>query len=257
MTGFLARLVGRAAGGETGLEPRPRHRFADPPGFAGDLSSAADPLATGLDIEDVGEAGERDAAGRAAIAASPFETSFDIGDGRLSPDGAEAAGAPAPIAPHFARRPTATRSTATAPTVSLDPEPAAGTGRTRYDASDGVGRLMPLAPTAASGGSLRTEDAGFPTASGRDADGGVAEARLRFNPDAAARQRHFGAGALRSFAARGMPAPEEAPTIVVRIGRIDVRAVHAPAAAPPSTPKSRLQRPSLDAYLRGRERRGG
>jgi hypothetical protein len=56
-----------------------------------------------------------------------------------------------------------------------------------------------------------------------------------------------------------MPAAEEAPTVVVRIGRIDVRAVHAPAAAAPAvaTPKSRLQRPSLDAYLRGRERRRG
>jgi hypothetical protein len=50
------------------------------------------------------------------------------------------------------------------------------------------------------------------------------------------------------------PPPDEPPTVVVHIGRIDVRAVHAPTATPPAPQKSRLQRPTLEAYLHSRER---
>jgi hypothetical protein len=43
--------------------------------------------------------------------------------------------------------------------------------------------------------------------------------------------------------------------VVVHIGRIDVRAAPSPAAPAPAPPKSGLRKPSLDAYLIGRERR--
>lgn len=46
-------------------------------------------------------------------------------------------------------------------------------------------------------------------------------------------------------------APEPAPTIHVSIGRIEVRAVHAPATTPDPAPAPRHRVLSLDEYLRG------
>ncbi|WP_165976801.1 hypothetical protein [Paraburkholderia silviterrae] len=60
-------------------------------------------------------------------------------------------------------------------------------------------------------------------------------------------------------AARRDARPSEPPTVTVRIGHIDVRAVAAPATAPAPGTSARERaagprRPSLDAYLRTRDR---
>jgi hypothetical protein len=269
LTGFLDRLVAQAAGAVAGLEPRPRYRFADRPAFASDPIGGTDPLQAGFVFEHA-EAADRAEAQPVDVASLPF--------GSRLPDEAEAvpaAGVRLPLGPQFGQPSAASRRAATGPDPSSPRElasfeEAAGqSGRMPHDGSDDDGLLMPVVKAEASGGGLRAEDAGAPSASGEYGDSDFDEGRVasrrgrnasgRFSADTAIRERRFAAGTVPpSFVARGMAAAEELPDVVVRIGRIDVRAAHATTASstPRVTPKSRLQTPSLDAYLHGRDRRG-
>jgi hypothetical protein len=278
VTGFLDRLLAQTAGAAAGLEPRPRYRFADRPAFASDPPAsdppgATDPLQAGFVFEHA-EAADRGVAQLVDVALLPFETSHETGGGSRLPDEAEAvpaAGAPLPLGPQFGQRSAASRRAATDPGPSSprelpsDAEIAGRSGRAPRDGSDDDGLLMPVGEAASSGGWPCAEDAGAPSPSGEYGDSGLDEGRVvtrrgrdasgRFSSDTAMRERRFAAGTVPPiFVARGMAAAEEVPTVVVRIGRIDVRAMH--ASTPAVTPKSRLQTPSLDAYLRGRDRRG-
>jgi hypothetical protein len=282
VTGFLDRLVAQAAGTAAGLEPRPRYRFADRPAFASappasDPSAsnplgANGPLQAGFVFEHF-EAADRGEAQPVDVASLPFETRLETDGGSRLPDEAEAvptAGVSLPLGPQFGQRSAASRPGLSRPReLPSDEEIAGRSRRTPHDVSDDDGLLMPVAKAEASGGWLRAEDAGAPRASGEYGDSGFDEGRVatgrgrnasgRFRADTAMRERRFAAGTMPPiFVARGMAAAAEVPAVVVRIGRIDVRAVHAtnPSSTPAVTPKSRLQTPSLDAYLRGRDRRG-
>jgi hypothetical protein len=267
--GFLDRLVAQAAGTAAGLEPRPRYRFADRPAFASDRLDRTDPLQAGFVFEHA-EAADRGVAQPVDVASLPF--------GLRLPDKAEAvpaAGVRFPLGPQFGQPSAASRRAATDPNPSsprelpLDEEIAERSGRAPHDVSADDGLLMPVGKAASSGGWLRPEAADAPSASGEYGDSGFDEGRVttrrgrnasgRFSADTATRERRFAAGTVPPiFVARGMAAAEELPEVIVRIGRIDVRAAHAttPSSTPRVTPKSRLQTPSLDAYLRGRDRRG-
>jgi hypothetical protein len=241
VTGFLARLVARAGGVEASLEPRLRHRFADRPTFAAQPDALPDPVIAESIVEDPAIADHRVAP---TVAAEPLPAE----------DGIE--------------RDVRARllQVETLPAVQSNP------------ASEGDPLLMPLIETAASAG--RQPGGGSPAAINGDyGDDGPAAASGDYRDDigedgpverpqhhdaigrrgVTRRERRWAAGpAMPRLAARGIAAAEDAPTVVVRIGRIDVRAVAAAASpAPAAAPKSRLQPPSLDAYLQRRERRSG
>jgi hypothetical protein len=152
VTGFLARLVARAAGAEAGLEPRPRNRFAERPAFAADLAGVTDRLRTGFVVEET-EAADRGVA-----------QPVDVAD---AAEAVPAVDVPSPVAPPFGWRSTGTWPTAIAPgpTSPRDlppvPETVGQSGQTPHDVSHGDGQLMPLETTAASGVWLRAVDAGW------------------------------------------------------------------------------------------------
>jgi hypothetical protein len=238
VTGFLARLVARAGGAEASLEPRSRHRFADRSTFAAQPDAVPDPGIAEPIVEDPAIA-DRLVAPTVAAAPLPPENSIERGV--------------------RARLPQA------------ETMPAAQSGR----ASEGDPLLMPVIVTAApagrqpGGASLAAVSGDYgPAAASGDYGDDIGDDGPTGRPQdhdaigrrsATRRQRRWAAmPAMPRLAARGTAAAEDAPTVVVRIGRIDVRAAAAAASpAPASAPKSRLQPPSLDAYLQRRERRSG
>jgi hypothetical protein len=240
VTGFLTRLMARAGGAEASLEPRPRHRFADRPSFATQPDAVPDPVISEPIVEDPAIADRRVAPTAGAVPLPPAE-SIERGGHARSPQ---------------------------AETLL-----AAQSGR----ASEGDPLLMPLAVAAApagrqpGGGSLAAVsgdygDDGPATANGDYGDiGDDGPAGRPQDHDSIGRRgvtrrerRWVAMPAMPGLAARGIAAAEDSPTVVVHIGRIDVRAAAAAAApAPAAAPKSRLQPPSLDAYLQRRERRSG
>jgi hypothetical protein len=134
---------------------------------------------------------------------------------------------------------------------------------------DESGRLMPLRNPSQQGPRPRSApdpvSEGDPGARARDSldspwrsgeqrtsgkQGRSGEAPL-VRPDAFVRPFH---GTVRS-ARRPQEIDASPSTVVVHIGRIDVRAAPSPAVPAPAPPKSGLRKPSLDAYLIGRERR--
>jgi hypothetical protein len=269
VTGFFDRLVAQAAGAPAGLEPRPRYRFAERPAFGSDPLGRTDPLQAGFVFEYT-EAADRAEAQPVDVASLPFGSRLPV-----EAEAVPAAGVRLPPGPQFGQPSAASRRAAAGPDPSNPrklasfEETAGQSGRMPHDGSDDDGLLMPVGKAVLSGGWLRAEAAGAPSASGEYGDSDFDDGRVttrrgrnasgRFSADTAVRERRFAAGTVPpSFVARGMAAAEEPPEVVVRIGRIDVRAVHAstPASTPRVTPKSRLQTPSLDAYLRGRDRRG-
>jgi hypothetical protein len=241
VTGFLARLVARAGGAEASLEPRRRHRFADRPTFAEQPDAVPDPVIAEPIVEDPTIADRRVAP---TVAAAPLPPEDSIEGGVR------------------ARLPQA------------ETLPTAQSGR----ASEGDSLLMPVIVTASpagrqpGGGSLAAVSGNYgddgPTAASGDYGDDIGDDGPAGRPQdhdaigrrgVTRRERRWAAiPAMPRLAARGIAAAEDAPTVVVRIGRIDVRAVAAaPSPAPAAAPKSRLQPPSLDAYLQRRERRSG
>lgn len=263
MTGFFARLLVRAAGAEAGLEPRPRHRFADRP------APVAEPDAVPAPLIEEDAAADRAMVPSVVPGALPPEAGIERDRrARLPPaETLPAAGVESPFAGRLEPRSTATRLQSLIPAASgpRDPQPSAQPDR----AGDGDRLLMPLIVTAAAAGE-RSVGGSPALASGSRYDDGTSDDDLtggpgehngirRFGLDAPLRERRFAAESAKPGpAGRGPSAAEVPPTVFIRIGRIDVRTVPAAASpAPTAAPKSRVQKPSLDAYLRARERRRG
>jgi len=263
MSGFLSRIVARATGREVSLESRPVYRFrndlsvprnAQPPptpptgmeSVFGDASGTAAPGSTqpgrgaafspkahtplGAD-GGPGRAGYQPAPpdaepmDRKAFSHHPWLPDDDAGRPREAPD--------------EARRPREAPVEAGPTREAFDEA-----GRAREAIDDGA-QIMPLDFAG------MWDRAGQPwviaTSGGPGDEHGTRIANRRARATAAVPRSER--------APRGpTPVPEEPATIVVHIGRIDVRAVHASAAPPPPPKKSRLQRPTLEAYLHSRDR---
>jgi hypothetical protein len=240
MTGFLARVVARATGREDSLAPRPEYRFAaapsifhDPPWPRTALTSLppvpADAGDTQPDrafsVEMLSPQNDVDAPPRSP----PAHTSMRLQE--ATPPAPQYADEDADPAPGMPDRPHPPRDARNGPSGPWDV------------GDDADARLVPLAPAS-------TRDAAQPAAElAPPGDAPRLPPSVDHRPPAApalARAERIHRDAT--------PAAQEPPTILVHIGRIDVRAVQSPATAPPTLLKSRLQRPTLEAYLRNRER---
>ncbi len=247
MTGFLARVVARASGREDSLAPRPGYRSDTRPLTLRDLPSPPAVLRklpiVSLETSEV-----------------PFDRAVAM-EAPLPPGDVDASH-------HSAAVTASTRVRGAARSMPQDAAPQAsfhsdadanlepgvrhGLDRARdvpnglfgpwNSGDDAEARLMPLVPVGA---------------------WTAAQPALDVSPRHASRvalsaNHHPAAMPPRARAERiqpdATPAALEPPTIHVHIGRIDVRAAHPAAPAPPAPPKSRLQRPTLEAYLRSRER---
>jgi hypothetical protein len=233
MTGFLARVVARATGREDSLAPRPDYRPDTGPSIFHDLPSPPAALSSltpvSVDTGDVAfetppRPGDLDAGRQpaAVAAATPVR-----GAARSTPQNA------APQAPYHSD-------------ADADPEPGVRRGPDRSgprdSGDDADARLMPLAPAGSWDAAQPAFEVSPPDAS-RIAPS-INHRSAAVPPLARAERIHRDA----------TPAAQEPHTLHVHIGRIDVRAVHPAAPTPPALPKSRLQRPTLEAYLRNRER---
>lgn len=258
MSGFLARLAARVIGGEPGLAPRPHSRFGPMP----PASSAAHPPLMPRSTQDL------DAFSAARV--GPTDATALRGERPY----ADAAG--------YSNQFVGTWQSRGVEATALDHDSAARPhrpadrgareGAQRHVAvgvDDESERLMPLWNPSQQGPRARAApepvSEGDPGARARDRldsqwrsgeqgpngeQGRSGEAPL-VRPDAFLPPFR---GAARS-ARRPQEIDASPSTVVVHIGRIDVRAAPSPAAPAPAPPKSGLRKPSLDAYLIGRERR--
>jgi hypothetical protein len=247
MTGFLARVVARATGREGSLAPRPDYRFAAVPSMLHDLPS---PRATLTSLPPVSaDAGD-----------TPFERALQMEMSSLSNDIDAGPQSPAiytstpprnatPPAPQYAAPQApyhADEDVDSAPGIPNRPDRARdvrnGPFGQRDLGGDADARLMPLGPAG-------SWDVAQPAS---ELSAGDAS---RFSPSIDHRPAAVLARARAERIHRdATPTAQEPPTIHVHIGRIDVRAVQPTAPAPPAPPKSRLQRPTLEVYLRNYER---
>ena len=241
MTGFLARLAARAGGAEASLEPRPRHRFANPSTLAAQPDAVPDPVIAEAIVGHPAIADRRVAPAIGARPPPPADSIERSGPARMPQ-------AEAPPAAQFAR--------ASEDDALLVPVIATATlagqqpgGGSLAAVSGDYGDDGPAAASGDYGDDIRDHGS-----AGRPRDHDV----IRRRGVTMREGRRATGPAVPRLAARGIAAAEDAPTVVVRIGRIDVRAVAAaPSPAPAAAPKSRLQQPSLGAYLQRRERRNG
>jgi len=254
MSGFLARTVARAIGREASLGPRPDYRFRNAPLFA---REPPPPLAAPDSMQSIFGDDLPTAAVSRRSTGIEFSLEAQSLKGEVAGPGKSGRQAGPPDAPSVewkepAYHPRLPEGDAGQARDAFDK---AGTlddtrrGREALDdarrtlhALDDAALLMPLDAAG------RWKAGQTPDASGRSEDEHATRIADR-------RTRSTGAFARSASANRDdTPPPEEPPTVVVHIGRIDVRAVHAPTATPQAPQKSRLQRPTLEAYLHSRER---
>jgi hypothetical protein len=220
---FLARLIERHLGDAPAslpvLEPRLPSRFepADP---------AAAPRAGEWDVEAL-----RDPEPRVATAPQFAQVASRSREGGERPDGAM---------PRMGLVPTAL-GTVSAPLHAIGSHPApAGRPRMLSPVVDGP-PAAPARPSVAPAGPGSAPTSGAPDE--RPATRPRAVARPSLGPPVPASR------AIR--AERERAGARSGPTIHVTIGRVDVRAVMTPAAAPPR-PAAPVESSSLEDYLRGR-----
>lgn len=258
MSGFLARRVALAAGAEAALMPLPRYRFGTRPAIAADAQLLlAQSTGRGAQAAD-----ERAAASLWPEAGSPFSQAplsdpdaLAIGTDRLR----LRRRSPGP-AGGLTEGPVAAPASAA---LSEGLRQAEGEGH----APDGDARLLPLQAFGNEGGTRGVQIA---ERGAHDDLGGSEEltlAQATRDPGAFAPRQDAGGPAqwpsrramLPNAQAAGRSAGAQDPsTVVVHIGRIDVRAVHAPATPDvPPAQASGLRRPTLHAYLHDRDRGRG
>jgi hypothetical protein len=239
VSGYVERIASLAIGYGPRLRPRPRYRFADAP-----LWAPGDPAAPHLAIEHEPKV-VRDAR-LAPVTADPPRAQKtqrtpredasppDAPDVRLRATSAEPA-----------RRLLPLRQLQTAPSEDGPTHPASADASRLHEESD-VPEQEGAAPRTAAPTLSRPRRAGTVNDGFDYADPGPARNASRLRSRDA-----------RLEPARRDPRADEPPTVVVRIGHIDVRAVHVDApAAPTRAPanSSSPRAPSLDAYLKTRDR---
>ncbi|MEX3935886.1 hypothetical protein AB4Y32_29530 [Paraburkholderia phymatum] len=250
MSGYLERIASLAVGAGPRLRPLPRYRFGDAQAWAHgdpgrpwlDIEQAAErsaPVDARDDVPDTRHA-VRDAA---RVETPPFDdqgvpvrTALANRARACVPDGLDRPGRPdRPDGRLLAQQPDPGPA---AETSSLQPAQAAPTQRSRDDRE-------PLVPALAD----PRARAALPRIEARHGPLHDGEPRsLRQSAREPGRER------LRPSDRHAAQA-DGPPTVIVRIGHIDVRAQHAsPPAAPAREPEGGLRNPSLDAYLKTRDR---
>ena len=265
MSRLLAQMAARAKGGEFGLAPRPRYRFSDRPAHPPD----AEPRRLDLEL------GSRHSLARQGKTALPGESHVEALGSAVGP----ATTRPARTVSDLAIDPDATRGHATGMEATHEQHLRQEVG-TEVLAGRPDERRRKLVSTAlAKPASTRSQgekiavltSSGPPEPRGHNAalfarveEADVAQSRSlkaarhnasRADPNHLALSERRPGRALNVRALAAEWAGDDQPTVTVHIGRIDVRAMHSPAqSGSAGSQKSGLRRPSLDAYLQGRER---